>query len=136
MAPTIIFDAPLTANFQPSLPILIGTEKVVLDFKLIVAVRSVVQIQWYPEFAHDDPSAVNTEWYREMAEEDLGNGDVRMPPSIRRFSTYGADADLPTGTYYFDTQFKRTHKFFRIQILGANSYARVISQFGDVPVSP
>jgi hypothetical protein len=132
----IIFDAPLTANFRPSLAILIPCEQVVLDFKLVINSRTPVQVQWYPEFTSDNPANLLAEWYRETAEEDISNGDVRMPPSIRRFSTNGGDADLPTGTYLFDTQFKRTHKFCRIQILGLGCMARVLAVFGEIPQAP
>ena len=132
----VIFNAALTASFQPSRPIIIVAEKVVLDFKLVINSRSAVQVQWYPEFTMDNPASPTAEWYRETAEEDLGNADARMPPSIRRFSTQGADADLPTGTYYFDTQFKRTHGFVRIQILGFGCTAKVTAPFGEIPSAP
>jgi hypothetical protein len=132
----IIFNAPLTASFQPSLPILIPCEKVVLDFKLVIGGRSSVNVQWYPEFTSDNPASPLAEWYRETAEEDIGNGDVRMPWSIRRFSTQGGDAALPPGTYYLDTQFKRTHKFCRIKILGLGCVATVLAVFGEIPQAP
>ena len=133
---SILFNAPLTAAFQPSLPILIPGEKVVLDFKLVIVSAGLVRVQWYPEFTSDNPGDPNAEWYRETAEEDLGNGDVRMPSSIRRFSTEGVDADLPSGTYFFDTQFKRSHKFCRIQLLGLGCTAKVLAVFGEIPIAP
>ena len=132
----VIFNGPLSGAFQPSLAILIPGEKVVLDFALVISTQAPLRVQWYPEFTSDNPADPNAVWYRETAEEDIGNGDVRMPPSIRRFSTQGGDNDLPAGTYHFDTQFRRSHKFCRIQILGLGCTATVLSVFGEIPVAP
>lgn len=127
-----IFNGPLTNAFQPSLPLLINDSVVVLDTTLVIA-GGPVRVEWYPEFTDDNPFDVNTRWYRELAEEDVGNGDVRMALTIRRFSTYGADADLPPGTYQLDAQFRRVHDFCRIQIRGLGATARVIAPFGSAP---
>ena len=130
-----LFNSMLGANFVPTLPLLIAGEKVVLDFQLIVTAAT-AKIEWYPEFTSDNPFAVTTIWYRETAEEDIGNGDVRMPISIRRFSNQGADTNLATGTYYLDAQFRRSHNFTRIQIRGTGSVAVVIAPFGEIPSAP
>lgn len=116
----IIWNGPLSASFQPSLPITISADKLVLDFDITVGGRTPLTVQWYPEFAEGDvaPSSGAARWYREVAEEDIGNGDVRMPLSIRRFTTNGTDAGLPPGTYRVSVQLKRTHMFARIQIQG------------------
>lgn len=135
-APIVIFQGPLTANFQPSAAVLIESEKVVLDFELVIPGANPVQVQWYPEYAWGSPADPATRWFRETAEEDIGNGDVRMPPSIRRFSTYGADGDLPTGIYRLDVELRRTHKFCRIQLLGLDCVATVYSLFGGLPMTP
>ena len=124
---------PLTANFQPTGSILIKGDVVVLDFDILVPGLGAARVSWYPEFTFENPLDASTLWYCETAEEDIGNGDVRMPPSIRRFSTNGADADLPTGTYHFDVQFKRIHAFCRVQIRGLGSTVRVRAPFGEQP---
>jgi hypothetical protein len=134
MAPLILFNyMPLTANFQPSSSILIKSDTVVLDFDLIVPGPGTAKVEWYPEFTFENPLDASTVWYRESAEEDIGNGDVRMPFSIRRFSTNGADADLPAGTYHVDVQFKRIHAFCRVQIRGLGCTARIRAPFGEQP---
>ena len=130
--PIYIFRGPLTGAFQPSLPIMIPADRVVLDFDLTIGGQVPVSVQWYPEFAEGDvaPSATNARWFREVAEEDIGNGDVRMPIVIRRFTTQGGDAPLPPGSYRFTVQLKRTHMFCRIQILGAGCTAIVTAPLG------
>jgi len=133
---SIILNTTLGASFQPSLPVLIPVEKVVLDFKITIPGRDSIRVQWYPEFSEDSPTDPNVEWYREVAEEDIGNGDVRMPIAIRRFSTEGADADLPPGTYFLSVQFKRSHKICRIQMAGAGAAVVVKTVFGDIPTAP
>lgn len=127
-----IFNAPLTAAYQASLPIVVSDDIVILDFKIVIPVGT-VRVQWYLEFTSDNPFDTAASWYREVSEEDIGNGDVRMPLAVRRFSTYGADADLPAGTYRFDVQLRRVHDFCRIQILGNGATATVVTPVNDVP---
>ena len=116
-----LFNGALTNAFQPSIPIEVQGDCVVLDFLLSIAntitpPATGASIEWYPEFTWTDPNAVGTQWYRETAEEDIGNGDVRMALSVRRFSTQGADTPLPPGTHACDVQLKREHAFVRVQI--------------------
>jgi hypothetical protein len=133
----IILDQTLTAAFTPSKPILIAGEKVVLDFRLVIPGPGPLSVQWYPEFTEGNPfDPTNLEWFREVAEEDIGNGNVRMSLVIRRFTINGADTALPAGTHRIDCEFKRTHKFFRIQMLGLGCVARVIVPFGEIPSAP
>ena len=132
-APALLFNGPLTANFQSSQPLLIEGDRVVLDFVLNIPGPGPVSVQWYPEFTKLNPYDLATPWFRETAEEDLGNGDVRMPLSIRRFSTQGADASLPAGVYYLDAEFRRIHMFCRIRILGLGCTAQVFAPFGEIP---
>jgi len=134
MAATI-FSGPLTNVFVPTQPFVIVADCAVLDFQLTIPANT-VQVQWYPEFTSGNPLAASTLWYRETAEEDLGNGDVRMPPSVRRFSTYGADADLPTGVYRFSVQLIKKHNFCRLQILGNTASAVISIPFGEIPSAP
>jgi hypothetical protein len=136
MPSTLILNAPLTAVPQPSQPLLILATEVVLDFDLFIADRTPVRVLWYPEYTKDNPRDPNTIWFRELAEEDIGNGDIRMPYTQRRFSTQGADADLPAGHYFFDVQLKRTHAFARIQIWGLGCTAKVWAPFGEIPNAP
>jgi hypothetical protein len=130
--PPIIFDAALTGAFQASTPVVVSNDVVIFDFAITIAVGT-VRVQWYLEFASDNPFSASTIWYREVSEEDIGNGDVRMPAAIRRFSTFGADADLGVGTHYFDVQLKRVHDFCRIKILGNGAYAKVIAPVNEQP---
>lgn len=128
-----IFDALLTAAYQPSAPVVVSDEMIILDFEIIVPVGSTVRVLWYLEFASSNPFDANTKWYREVSEEDIGNGDVRMPMAIRRFSTSGADADLPAGTYYLDVQLKRVHDFCRVQIQGNGARAKILAPVNAQP---
>lgn len=132
--PVTLFNGPLTASFQPTAALTIVNKQVVLDFDLVIPGPAPVSVQWYPEFAEGDlsPSDPNARWYREVAEEDIGNGDVRMPIAIRRFTTQGADAALPAGSYRFSVQLKRTHMFVRLQIQGLGCQATVRAPFGDL----
>jgi hypothetical protein len=136
--PVTIFNGLLTAAFQASQPILVATNKVVLDFLLTIPAGPGVSVEWYLEFtdgldangqALPIPSWV---WHRETAEEDIGNGDVRMSVVVRRFSPNAADAVLPAGSYALDTQFSRAHAFARIQIRGNTVTARVSTPFGKL----
>lgn len=130
----IIFNGPLIANFRASQPIVISAEQVVLDFEIVVG-RAPVSVQWYPEYCSEYPYDTATRWFRETAEEDIGNGDVRMPFTIRRFTVQGADNPLPTGTYRFTVQLKRAHMFCRIQIAGVGATALVYSTLNDIPIA-
>jgi hypothetical protein len=139
--PALLFNGLLTAAYQPSQPILVPAQKVVLDFLLTIPAGPGVNVQWYLEFTDGlDPvsgqavAMANWVWYRETAEEDISNGDVRMPIVVRRFSTNGADAVLPAGTHQLDGQFSRTHAFARIQIRGNGATAQVSAPFGKIPV--
>lgn len=132
MASTPIFNAALTAAYQASLPVSVSDEMIILDFQIVIAVGT-VRVLWYLEFTSGNPYDPSTVWYREVSEEDIGNGDVRMPAAIRRFSTPGADADLPAGTYGFDVQLKRVHNFCRVQIQGNGANAKILAPVNDVP---
>lgn len=132
MAAQVIFDAPLTVNYQPSEPITVSDDTIILDFTIVIAVGT-VRVLWYLEFTSDNPFDPNAAWFREVSEEDIGNGDVRMPYAIRRFSTYGADTDLGVGTHRLDVQLKRVHDFCRIRIAGAGATAKVIAPVNDKP---
>jgi hypothetical protein len=135
-APALIFDAPLSGVFQPSRPLIIKATELAFDFDLAV-VAATAHILWYPEYATLNPfDTVNTIWYREITEELLGNGDVRMAPSQRRFSTQGVDGDLTTGVYHFDVQLKRVHAFVRLQLQGTGCTAKVWAPFGEIPSAP
>ncbi len=130
--PAIIFNAALTAAYQASEPIAIADDTIILDFEIVIAVGT-VRVLWYLEFTSDNPFSASAKWFREVSEEDIGNGDVRMPYAIRRFSTYGADADLGVGTHYLDVQLKRVHNFCRIKILGNGASAKVIAPVNEKP---
>jgi hypothetical protein len=130
--PAVIFNAALTGAFQASDPVMVSDEIVILDFEITIAMGT-VRVQWYLEFTADNPFDVNAVWFREVSEEDIGNGDVRMATAIRRFSTFGADADLGVGTYRFDVQLKRVHDFCRIKILGNGAYAKVTTPVNQRP---
>jgi hypothetical protein len=114
------------------LPIVILDDTIILDFAITIPIGT-VRVLWYLEFTCDNPFDLNAIWFREVAEEDIGNGDVRMPYAIRRFSTYGADADLPAGTYRFDVQLKRVHDFCRIQLSGNGASAKVSAPINETP---
>jgi hypothetical protein len=130
--PAVLFDAALTASFQASAPVTVSEDIAIFDFTITIAVGT-VRVQWYLEYTSDNPYSPTAIWYRETAEEDIGNGDVRMPSAIRRFSTFGADADLGVGTYYFDVQLKRVHDFCRIRIAGNGAYAKVVAPVNSKP---
>lgn len=128
-----LFNAALGAAFAPSSALLISGNKVALDFQLTVT--TLAQIEWYPEFTSDAPSSVTTIWYREVAEEDIGNGDVRMPKAIRRFTEFGG-ALLASGTHNLSVQLERTHQIFRLQmrIVAGAASAQVWAPFGTIAV--
>lgn len=124
-----LFNAALGAAFIPSSALLISGTKVALDFQLTVT--TLAQIEWYPEFASDAPATAI--WHREVAEEDIGNGDVRMPKAIRRFTEFGGTL-LASGTHNLSVQLERTHQIFRIQmriVTGAAS-VQVWAPFGTI----
>jgi hypothetical protein len=137
--PALIFNAPLTAAFQASRPILVAGREVVLDFFLTIPGGG-VKVEWYLEFttgmdSNNQPLAMaNWVWSRETSEEDIGNGDVRMNEVVRRFSPSGSDAVLPAGVHALDAQFSRTHALVRIQIRGNGASAQVSTPFGTIPI--
>jgi hypothetical protein len=132
-----IFSGALATGFQPSSPILIEGEKITLDFKIAIIGSATRRVQWYFEFAEGNPYDASTLWFPETAEENVGNGDVRMPIAIRRFSSNSTDADLSPGTHYRSAQFQRRHKFARLQLAGtADCAVTVWSVFGGPPFTP
>jgi hypothetical protein len=139
-----LFNGPLTNAFQPTAGFLLAGETVVLD--LVANVASVPpaadagRIECYLEYTTEDPNAVNTRWFREVAEEDIGNGDVRMPKVVRRFTENGADTALAVGIHYLNMQFSRKEGFARLQVRvaagGANACSlAVFAVFGALPLS-
>lgn len=118
----LLNNALLTTTFQASAPFGLVGDHVVLDSIIVVANTGAqppgtpAQVEWYPEFTFDDPNSTTARWFRETAEEDLGNGDVRMPKTVRRWSENGDDLPLATGTHNLDAQFSRKHNYCRIQI--------------------
>lgn len=124
-----LFNAPLTGAFQPTKPFLITGSKVVLDFEFDIAGT----VEWYKEFASEDPNAASTIWHREVAEEDVGGGITNMPPVVRNFV-------LTTGNLNRDCEFVRTHQFCRVQIrvtsVAPLPRAIVRTPFGDPAQSP
>jgi hypothetical protein len=139
-----ILNTLLQVAYQPSRAIMFPSEQVVLDFVITVADAAAPvpasRILWYPEFTFDNPNAPTARWFRELAEEDIGNGDVRMPKTVRRFTELGG-ADLAAGAHLLSAQFKRTHDYYRIQIArdaaaGDLCRAQVFAVFGSIPTSP
>jgi hypothetical protein len=108
----VLFDAPPeVAVFRASKPFLIVAERVVLDFIFRkTAGLSTAIVEWYLEFASDDPNAAATRWFREVAEEDVGAGVTHMPPVVRDFS------GIPTGTTARSCHLVRSHRFCRVQV--------------------
>lgn len=139
--PVTIFLGALTGIFQPSAAVLTTDEKIILDFELVTHGLLPVRVQWYPEFTWRNPTDPSTNWLQGTAEEDLGNGNIRMPSTVRRFSTNGADVGLPPGTHQFDVQLHRTHCFYRIQLccsgvfFGSGCLATVRALSGIVPIA-
>jgi hypothetical protein len=85
-----------------------------VDFELTTS-GGPTTIQWYPEFARDNPLVSTTKWYRELAEEDVGAGVVNMPKTIRGFQENGG-AGLADGVHYVSAQLVRRHLFVRLQM--------------------
>lgn len=139
MSVTLLSSTPLTTSFQPSAALLVSGETVVLDFTVVVANTGAAllgRIEWYLEFTSGDPLSSTTRWFREVAEEDAGDGDVKMPKVIRRFTEQGG-TNLAVGNHYFNVQFVRKHLFVRVQIRQAATFAdactaRIDSDFGDL----
>jgi hypothetical protein len=140
-----IFNGSLTNAFQATAPIGVAGENVVFDWFLTVTNTltppgTAAQIEWYPEFTSADPNAAGTRWFRETAEEDIGNGEVRMPKTVRRFTENGDDLPLAEGTHALDTQFARKHNFCRLQVRvaagGADTcQAEILAVLGVQPLS-
>ena len=133
MSVTLLPPTLLGANFIPTLPLLITSKEVVLDFLLDVPAGPGVKVEWYPTYTDGNPFALPPVWNRETSEEDIGNGDVRMNEVIRRFSPFNADAVLPAGVHRLNVQLRRTHGFVQLQIRGAGVTASVTAPFGKIP---
>jgi hypothetical protein len=136
MASIILFNGALTSSFAPSLPATIVNDTITLAFR--VTTPGNVVVSWYPEFLFSDqsPSGSSPPWAREVAEEDIGNGDVRMPFTIRRFTKQGSDAKLDAGTYLFSVQLKRSAFLYRLQLAGNGVQMTVTAGLGEIPVAP
>lgn len=115
-----LFQGPVTNVYQPSQPTEVVGGKLVLDFTLVIANIAVPgtrgTVAWYLEYTDGDPHAAATAWYRETSEELMGEGDVKHPAVVRRFTDTGADQGLAEGTHRRDIQLRREHAFYRIQI--------------------
>lgn len=117
-----LFNNLLTGAFVATDPFLISADRVPLDFEFSGAGT----VEWFLEFASDDPHAASTVWHREVDEEDIGSGVVHMFPVVRDFV-------LTAGNLNRSAQLIRTHKFVRVQIrqtVGAFVTARVLAVFG------
>jgi hypothetical protein len=146
MAFTLCNNLLLTTTFQATSPFAIAGEHIVLDWRIVVAnlvtaPATPASVLWYPEFCSEDPNAAGTEWFRETAEEDIGNGDVRMPKTVRRWTENGDDLPLAEATHRLDAQFSRKHNYCRLQMAIAagsadNTRASVKVVVGSAPQSP
>jgi hypothetical protein len=139
-----LFNGKLTAAFQPTKPVMVAGETIVLDFlatiaNLVTPPATPGLVEWYLEYCYTDPNAAATRWFQECAEEDKGNGVVRMAKVIRYFSENAADVALAVGVHMIDTQFARKHAFYRLQVraTGADNCSLIVaSPFGSIPISP
>lgn len=123
----------LGAAFQPTLPLIMEDKELSLNFDFTV-LAGVPRVEFYPEYTDDNPFLATARWRREVAEEDIGNGDVRMPLVIRRFSTNAADANLPAGPYNLNVQLRRAGQFVRLQMRGNGVIMTVSAPFGSIPI--
>lgn len=98
----------LTGSFVPSLPVLLSSEEMTLDFTLVTTTGP-TKVDWYPEFSVD---LVN--WFQEVAEEDSPGGVILMPKTIRTFADNAGTA-LADGTHLLSVQLVRQMPFARIQ---------------------
>lgn len=113
-----------------------------IDFRLVVGVAG--NIEWFLEFAGENPNNAATRWYQETAEEDASGGLVAMPKAVRRFYENGTPLmNLLAGTHDLTVQLQRSHQFGRLKArldLVATPAAVVsmeaIARFGFVANSP
>lgn len=134
-----MFNGALTGAFQPSQPIMLTAERFTIDWLLTVAAGAVAVLEWYLEFASDDPNAASTQWFREVAEEDATGGDVNMPKVVRTFEENGGGGLTAATTHGLSTQFVRAHNFVRVQVRllsGAATTAQILARFGLPAISP
>jgi hypothetical protein len=123
-----MFNGPLSSGYRPTKAVLISATEFTVDFELVIS-GSTATVQYYLEFGEDpDP---NAKWYREIAEEDAGGGVVLMPVVIRSLAA-NAGGNLPVGTHLLDAEFKRRHRFVRLQLSSAGTVAcTVTAPFAD-----
>lgn len=130
--------AALTSSFVASDPLLIVDGRISLDFELTVATDAAVE--WYLEFTDQNPNTGT--WSREISEELQGNGAVTMAEVTRTFRSAGAASLILAASgspYELDAQFRRDHKFARVQIRAASgsvTRAQITSQYGSIPRVP
>lgn len=137
-----IFNAALTGAFVASTPFMLKGKDETIDFRLVVGVTG--NIEWFLEFAGEDPNAAGTRWYRETAEEDASGGVVAMPKAVRRFYENGAPlVNLAAGTHDVTVQLQRSHQFGRLKarldlvaIPAAVASMEAIARFGFVARTP
>jgi hypothetical protein len=132
-----IFNAALGAAFAPSRPFLLNGDKLVFDFDIVVAAGPDAVIEFFEEFASDNPLDPNTRWYRQTAEEDIGGGVVHMPIVVRDFQKNGT-GPLPPGTHRLSVPLVRTHHFCRLQIRITAGFAtaNIVVPFGVQAIAP
>jgi hypothetical protein len=130
----VLFNAAAPVAFAPSKPLLMSADKFTVDFDIVVpAAGGPSKLEWFLEFATDDPLDAGTRWAREVAEEDVGAGVTDMPDVVRNFSA------LPDGTSHKSAQFIRAHRFVRIQLqlaAGLISQVTIRAPFGVTPARP
>jgi len=123
----------LTAAFQPTQPLILADKELSLNFDFTVP-AGVPRVEFYPEYTDDNPFLPTARWRQEVSEELVGNGDVRMSLVIRRFATYGADANLPAAAYNLNVQLRRAGQFVRLQLRGDGTIMTVSAPFGEIPI--
>jgi hypothetical protein len=119
----ILFQGPLTAQFQPTKCFMITATEPVFDFEIVVSGSTTV-VQYYLEFSPTQDA--NGKWYREIAEEDVGGGVVNMPAVVRTLLD-NAGSNLPVGMHRFDAEFKRRHQFIRLQLMSPGTATCIIT---------
>jgi hypothetical protein len=139
---TVIFNAALTTSFKASKSFMLVAGRATLDFDVEVTAGTgdpeVAGIEWYLEFASDDPNDPATQWFREIAEQNLpGPGTTDMPKVVRVFREVDGTL-LLVGEHTMSAQLSREHEFCRVQIRAASGTARalILSVFGSPPLSP
>jgi hypothetical protein len=127
-----LFNAPLTAAYRPTQPLLVSCDRAVFDLLLTVGVPGAITC--YVETVDGNPFSPSTVWSREVIEDTSpGNGNINMIKVVRSVLENGG-GNLGVGTHKVGLAFLRSCQLARLQLAATGTVSVIVTApFGTIP---